>query len=195
MEGSNRIRGYCLLKQTSVSAVLTIALSLSGWCADQGTIFIVRHGEKASSAADALLSAAGNQRARCLAQTLKDANVKAIFTPEVKRTQQTAEPLANARHVSITVIPRKSQPELVEKARAEAQNGDVLIVAQQDTIVPMVQQLGGGTIPPLGDNEFDRLVIVHLNPSGSSVTTLRYCDCGAPAAPMPGTKQGMAAPK
>lgn len=190
MQAPNRIR-----KRNSAAALLlTIVFSLPVWCAVQGTIFIVRHGEKASPAPDALLSPAGHQRANCLAQTLRDANIQAIFTPEVKRTQQTAEPLANARRIPITVIPRKNQPELVQKARAAAQNGDVLIVAQQDTIAQIVQQLGGGTIPPLGDNEFDRLIILHLNPSGSSVTTLRYCDCGTPAAPPPSMKQGMASP-
>ena len=186
MQALNGIR-----RRSSFSAILTIALSLSGWCADQGTIFIVRHGEKASSAADALLSAAGHQRANCLAPTLKDANVQAIFTPEVKRTQQTAQPLADERHLAVTVIPRANQAELVQKARDAAQKGDVLIVAQQDTIASIVQQLGGGSISAIGDNEFDRLIILHLSPSGSSVTALRYCDCGtSPGAP--GTKQGMA---
>jgi phosphohistidine phosphatase SixA len=189
MQALNGIR-----RRSSFSAILTIALSLSGWCADQGTIFIVRHGEKASSAADALLSAAGHQRANCLAQTLKDANVQAIFTPEVKRTQQMAEPLANARHLSINVIPRNNQPELVQKARAAAQKGDVLIVAQQDTMAPIVQQLGGGTVPAIGENEFDRLMVLHVSPSSSSVTMLRYCDCGTPPSE-PATNQGMAPPR
>jgi len=163
------------------TSIFLAIFSLACFAADQGTIFIVRHAEKASSAPDALLSAAGHKRATCLAHTLKDANVQAIFTPEVKRTQQTAEPLANARHISITVVPRKNQPELLEKARAAAQNGAVLIVAQQDTITQIVQQLSGGTVSAIGDLEFDRLIILHLNPSGSSVTTLRYCDCGVPA--------------
>lgn len=163
------------------AGIVLLICSLSCFAANQGTIFIVRHGEKASSAADALLSAVGHQRARCLAQTLKDANVQTIFTPEVKRTQQTAEPLAHARQLSITVIPRNDQSELVQKARAAAQTGNVLIVAQQDTVPEIVQQLGAETVSAIGDNEFDRLIIVHLNPSGSSATTLRYCDCGTSA--------------
>jgi broad specificity phosphatase PhoE len=175
------------------TSVFLLIFTVACFAADQGAIFIVRHAEKASSASDALLSAAGHQRAQCLAQTLKDANIQAIFTPEVKRTQQTAEPLANERHISITVIPRKDQSELVQKVRAAVQSGDVLIVAQQDTLPQIVQQLGGETIPPVGDNEFDRLIIVHVNPSSSSVTTLRYCDCGVPAsAPAQGMNQGTA---
>jgi len=175
------------------TGIFFLIFTVACFAADQGTIFIVRHAEKASSAPDALLSAAGHQRAQCLTQTLKDANIQAIFTPEVKRTQQTAEPLANERHISITVIPRKNQSELVQKVRAAVQSGDVLIVAQQDTLPQIVQQLGGETISPVGDNEFDRLIIVHVNHSGSSVTTLRYCDCGVPvSAPAQGMNQGMA---
>ena len=169
-------------------ALLFFSLSASA-ADDQGTIFVVRHGEKESSASDALLSAAGHHRANCLARTLKDTNVKAIFTPEVKRTQQTAEPLANARNISITVIPRKNQSELVEKARAATRNGAVLIVAQQDTTPQIVQELGGVTLPPIADNEFDRLIVLHLSASGPSVTTLRYCDCEASG---PNANQGMA---
>ena len=175
------------------TSIFFLILTVACIAADQGTIFIVRHGEKVSSASDALLSAAGHRRAQCLAQTLKDANIQAIFAPEVKRTQQTAEPLAKARHISITVIPRKNQPELVQNVRAAVQSGDVLIVAQQDTLPQIVQQLGGETIPAVGDNEFDRLIVLHLNPSSSSVTTLRYCDCDVPAsAPSQGMSQGMA---
>ncbi len=175
------------------TSIFLLIFTVACFAADQGTIFIVRHAEKLSSAPDALLSPAGHQRAQCLAQTLKDANIQAIFTPEVKRTQQTAEPLANERYISITVIPRKNQSELVQKVRAAVQSGDVLIVAQQDTLPQIVQQLGGETIPAVGDSEFDRLIIVHVNHSGSSVTTLRYCDCGVPAsAPSHGMNQGMA---
>jgi phosphohistidine phosphatase SixA len=174
------------------TSIVLLIFSLSCFAADQDMIFIVRHAEKASSAPDALLSAVGHQRANCLAHTLKDANVQVIFTPEVKRTQQTAEPLANARHISITVVPRKNQSELLEKARAAARNGAVLIVAQQDTMAQIVQQLGGGTVSAIGDTEFDRLIILHLNPSGSSATTLRYCDCGVSGRPTPSMKQGLA---
>ncbi|HLH07575.1 MAG TPA: phosphoglycerate mutase family protein [Terriglobales bacterium] len=144
---------------------------------DQGTIFVVRHGEKASSAADALLSAAGHKRANCLAQMLKGANVRAIFTPEVKRTQQTAEPLASDKLIQITVIPRSHVEEMTQKAISAAQNGAVLIVAQQDTMPKIVQLLGGGTIAPIGDNEFDRLVILHVAGAGATITTLHYCTC------------------
>src|SRR5882762_9030090 len=47
------------------------------------TIFLVRHAEKASAAADAPLSSEGQKRAECLATTLKDAGIKQIYVTDV----------------------------------------------------------------------------------------------------------------
>src|SRR6476619_8290466 len=60
------------------------------------TVFLVRHAEKASAAADAPLSPEGEKRAECLASTLKDAGIKQTYVTDVMRTQQTAAPLAKA---------------------------------------------------------------------------------------------------
>jgi broad specificity phosphatase PhoE len=175
-----------------LTSIFLLIPSLSCFAADQGTIFIVRHAEKASSAPDALLSAAGHQRAKCLAHLLGDANIQTIFTSNIQRTQQTASPLAKAHHLTTQTVLKTKPDELVEKAKAAAQNGDVLIVAHQETVADIVQRLGGGTIPQVGNNEFDRLTILHLTPSGATVTVLRYCDYGVPAtAPSQGMDQGV----
>jgi phosphohistidine phosphatase SixA len=175
------------------TGIFLLIFSLSCFTADQGTIFIVRHAEKASTAPDALLSAAGHERANCLAHLLSDANIQTIFTSHVKRTQETAQPLADERHLSIQIVPKASPAELIQKVRAAARNGDVLIVGHQETVTGIVQKLGGGTVPTLNGNEFDRLMILHLNGNKSTVTILRYCDCGVPAsAPSQGMDQGIA---
>jgi len=167
-----------------------LIVSLSAFAADdQGTIFIIRHAEKLSTAPDALLSAAGHKRADCLAHLLGEANIKTIFTSNIERTYQTAVPLANARHLTIERVLKTNPDELVEKAKAAAQTGDVLIVAHQETVADIVQRLGGGSIPQVSPNEFDRLTILHFTSSGATVTVLRYCDCAGNAS---GKNQGMA---
>ena len=172
--------------------VVLLILSLSALAAeDQGTIFIIRHAEKLSKAPDALLSPAGHARANCLAHLLGEANIQTVFTSNIRRTHQTASPLARARHLTIQTIPKDNPDELVLKAKAAAQNGDVLIVGHQETVADIVQRLGGGTMPRVDPNEFDRLTILHLTPSGATVTILRYCDCGAPIGAQPGVDQGM----
>ena len=60
---------------------------------------------------------------------LGEANIQTVFTSNIRRTHQTASPLAKARHLTIQTIPKDNPDELVQKAKAAAQNGDVLIVA------------------------------------------------------------------
>ena len=68
-------------------------------------VIVVRHAERADGGAgastgmtgapaDPLLSAAGEARATKLATMLADSGVKAIFTTEFRRTQDTGKPLA-----------------------------------------------------------------------------------------------------
>jgi hypothetical protein len=38
--------------------------------------------------------------------------------------------------------------------------------------------MGGGTVPPIGDSEYDRMFIVTLTgPNQAAVITLRYAGC------------------
>ena len=69
------------------------------------TVYLVRHAEKTSTAADATLSPAGIKRADCLANTLKDAGIKQIYVTEAKRTQQTADPLAKQLKITPKIMP------------------------------------------------------------------------------------------
>jgi phosphohistidine phosphatase SixA len=143
--------------------------------AQSGSIFIVRHAEKASSDRDAVLSSSGLARAECLAATLHDVPVKSILTTEFKRTQQTAEPEAKQAGVSETVVPASDIPGAAAAARKAAVNGDVLVVGHSNTVPQIVQALGGES-NPMADTEFDRLTIIRLNAEGKpQVTTLHYC--------------------
>jgi phosphohistidine phosphatase SixA len=190
-----RIEARMMKFRNVFTTVFLLIFSLSAFASDdQGTIFIIRHAEKLSTDPNALLSPAGHARANCLAHLLGEANIQTVFTSNIRRTHQTASPLAKARHLTIQTIPKDNPDELVQKAKAAAQNGDVLIVGHQETVADIVQRLGGGTVPRVGPNEFDRLTVLHLTTSGATVTILRYCDCGAPAGVSQGMDQGMSAP-
>ena len=60
----------------------------------QQALFLVRHAEKVDNSKDAALSAAGEARAKSLADKLGDAGITSIFTSEYQRTRNTAAPLA-----------------------------------------------------------------------------------------------------
>jgi phosphohistidine phosphatase SixA len=148
------------------------------------TIVLVRHAEKASNAPDALLSPQGQQRAECLAHVLKDAGIKRIYVSDVKRTQQTAEPLAKALGIKPVVVPAKDPNTLVKDVFYGA-GGNALVVGHSDTLPFVIQRVQAGTIPPIGENEYDGLyVLTVLEGSSTPVLKLRYC-AASPASAAP----------
>lgn len=148
------------------------------------TIVLVRHAEKVSNAPDALLSPQGQERAECLAHTLKDAGIKRIYVSDVKRTQQTAEPLAKALGIKPVVVPAKDPNTLVKDVFYGA-GGNALVVGHSDTLPFVIQRVQAGTIAPIGENEYDGLyVLTVLEGSSTPVLKLRYC-AASPASAVP----------
>ncbi|MDQ6860679.1 MAG: histidine phosphatase family protein [Verrucomicrobiota bacterium] len=121
-------------------------------------IFIVRHAEKgAGDRKDPDLSHPGQRRAEWLAATLKDAGITAVFATEFKRTQQTAEPLARATHLNVTVLPANDTAALVAKVK-ETQ-GNALVVGHSNTI-PEILKAFGSTMPiAIDENDYTNLFV------------------------------------
>jgi phosphohistidine phosphatase SixA len=160
------------------------------------TIFLVRHAEKASTATDAPLSPEGEKRAECLAATLKDAGIKQIYVTDVTRTQQTAAPLAKALKIKPTILPAKD-PNALIKNLVYTGGGNILVVGHSDTIPFVIARLQGGTVAPIGENEYDRMFVMTVAESaGMPASTLHYCSAANPAkaAPTP-AHPGKPAPK
>ena len=137
-----------------VSCVLLVSNAVA-----QSTIFLVRHAEKAGGD-DPDLTEAGHARAESLANILKDAGITAIYTSEVKRTQQTAAPLAKALHVEPAVIPAKDSAALVAKLKGSS--GNALVVGHSNTIPEIIKALGITTPVNIADNDYDNLFLVVL---------------------------------
>jgi len=143
------------------------------------TVILVRHAERAGGmSADVGISDTGRCRAQVLARMLADANVTRIYTTEVARTQQTAEPLAAKLHIRPEVVPAKDIEGLVAKLRAGAPDEVALVVGHSNTLPEIVKLLGGGSVPPIADSEYDRLFVVTLtHPNQATAVTLRYAGC------------------
>jgi phosphohistidine phosphatase SixA len=89
----------------------------------------------------------------------------------MKRTQQTAAPLAVAMGAGVTRIPAEDVTALVEKVKSET--GNVLIIGHSNTIPKILAGLGvQGTIE-IGDNEYDNLFIV-IRGTPTRLLRLRY---------------------
>jgi len=145
----------------------------------QGTIFVVRHAERADTstgapammATDPDLSEAGHARAASLAAMLKDAGVGVIFVTEYRRTQQTAAPLAKALGVTPIVVPAKNTTSLA--ARLKKIDRNALVIGHSNTVPEVITALGVATPVSVADTEFDNLFIVTSAPA-PRVIHLRY---------------------
>jgi broad specificity phosphatase PhoE len=149
----------------ALAAILGLLLSAVP-AAAQGTVFVVRHAERADAAAggatmmaaDPELSTEGTARAESLARLLTDAAITAIYTTEFKRTRQTAAPLARALKLEPVTIPSKDLASLIE--RLKTAKGDVLVVGHSNTVPEIVKALGVGEPVTVAEHEFDRLFII-----------------------------------
>lgn len=147
------------------------------------TIFLVRHAEQVSAAPDAALTPAGEKRAECLASMLKEAGIKQIYVTDMKRTQQTAAPLARALKLTPTILPVKDPNTLIRNL-TYAGTGNVLVVGHSDTLPFVLARMHAGTVPEIAANEYDRMFVVSIvEGAGTPVATLRYCVSASPAAP------------
>jgi broad specificity phosphatase PhoE len=143
-------------------ALLLFSAVLVATAAAESTIFIVRHGEKADGGGnDPDLSEAGRARAQSLATTLKDSGISAIYTTELKRTQQTTGPLASLLHLEPAIIPAKDTAALVAKLRASP--GNVLVVGHGNTIPDLIKALGIPTPINIAENDYDNLFVLILD--------------------------------
>ena len=143
------------------------------------TVILVRHAERAGgNDPSAGITEAGRCRATVLAGMLSGAKVRGIYTSELARTQQTAEPLAQRLSIKPEVVPAKDIDALVAKLRARAEEGTVLVVGHSNTIPAIVERLSRETVPPIADGEYDRMFVVTLiGPNQAKVVVLRYPGC------------------
>jgi phosphohistidine phosphatase SixA len=143
------------------------------------TVFLVRHAEKTSAQGDAPLSPEGQKRAECLAGTLKDAGIKQIYVTDTMRTQLTAAPLAKALKITPKILPAKDSNALI-KDLVYTGGGNILVVGHSDTIPFVIARMQGGTVPPISENEYDRMFVMTIaEAAGMPAATLHYCSAGS----------------
>ena len=158
--------------------LISLAVSVFSPAQDNGVLFLVRHAERDATGGDAaLLNQTGEQRAQCLARTLELAGITQIYVTEVKRTQQTAAPLAEELHLHPIIVPRADVARLVADLK-NARNAKALVVAHADTLPAIVTQLEAGSLPTSkpGEQDDDRLIIVPTRGGKpQSLSVIRYC--------------------
>lgn len=156
---------------------------------DASPVYVVRHAERADGGAarppggmagenamlapaDPPLSTEGQARAARLALMLREAGITRIYTTEYARTRQTAEPVARAAGVEITVVPSKDHAALVQKISAPG--GPALVVGHSNTVPDILKALGIEEPIRIADSEYDNLFVVVRAGGASQVLKLKF---------------------
>jgi broad specificity phosphatase PhoE len=144
-------------------------------------VILVRHAEKSSEpGGDPSLSDQGKQRAEALANALRDARVTAIYTTQLKRTRETAAPIAKLTGVTPQAIQAGggvSHVEAVAAAVRRHADGVVLVVGHSNTVPAVIAALGGPRVPEICESAFGNLFTLVPGKEGAAVVASRY---GAP---------------
>ena len=135
------------------------------------TFVVVRHAEKSSDdARDPSLSEAGKARAQSLTRLLEGAPLSAAYATGYRRTQQTAQPAADAHGIKITIydaqIPATA---LASQLRAAHAHGTVLVVGHSNTVPEIVAALSGQPVEAMSDEQYDLVYRVRIGSDGRAM--------------------------
>ena len=155
-------------------SLILLCLGTPSWAHGQRAIFLLRHAERAEyESRDGVFSEAGEARARNLADLLRDAGVKAIYTSEYTRTIQTAEPLAHALQITPTAVGDEDLEDHIATTlrlvHASAPDDVVVIVGHGDTVPLLLEALGHPEEVTIGEREHDDLFLMVPRSNGSPI--------------------------
>jgi len=143
------------------------------------TIYVVRHAEKAAPDAtmnsDVNLSAAGQARAQALKQTLSADKLSAVYATQYKRTQQTVQPTAADKGLSVNIYQAAAGNTLLDTL-SKIRGKKYLVAGHSNTVPSMIRSLGltlsfTGDIP---ENDYDNLFVIRVK--WGSTKTIRVAE-------------------
>jgi broad specificity phosphatase PhoE len=156
------------MQRTAWLALSLVALLGSALPATaQEAIYIVRHAERADQSADSELSTEGTGRSYKLRDLLRHAGVTRIFTSPLRRTIDTAAPLAAALHITSRVI--ATDEALAEAIAASGPRDRVLVVGHSNTVPALLRALHVSESVTVSDDDYDDLFIVVPQKDGRPV--------------------------
>jgi len=129
-------------------------------------VIVVRHAETEETAdGDPALSIVGRERAARLVRVLHEAKpvrgIDAVYASELRRTQQTATPLAETSGLPVNVVPADTWSSLPGRIRRQHHGENVVVVGNASTVPGLVEALVGETVT-IADDEYDAMFIVFL---------------------------------
>jgi 2,3-bisphosphoglycerate-dependent phosphoglycerate mutase len=140
--------------------------------AQKTNVWIVCNAEKAKGV-DAL-SDTGKQRAIDLFKALKHEDVQVIYITPKKISAETANPLANHDKI-LPRIYTDSVRKFAQIIKLNFIGKNVLIIADYNTVIPLISALGGETpFDELDKGDHDQLFCLTLKTTGDVDSQVRY---------------------
>lgn len=168
----------------AIGATAAFAICILVWqpaVEAQEAIFLVRHSDPPAMLSldeildETPLSESGQQRAKILAERLKDAGITAIYASQARRTVETAEPLAKALGLEIRVHSYEDTDGLVHLLRSEHGGDRVLVVGHWSTIPEILKAFGDPKEIKIERSAYDNLFVIIPKGAGSpTVLHLHY---------------------
>jgi phosphohistidine phosphatase SixA len=194
VSGSGWALGAALMATAFVIAPFP-AVAQSANAGEIPTLVLVRHADTAALP-DRPLSAAGLKRAQDLAMALRHAGVTAIITTQLRRTRETAQPLATMLRLIPEVItvgesalvanpaPGAHFPPEVMQARGEyikilepairRLSGVVLLVGHDWSVPGLIASVGGPQLPNICPSVFDNLFVLTSTQGKANLIQAHY---------------------
>lgn len=110
---------------------------------EPATVYLVRHAEKAASTSDpdAVLSEPGQATAQSLVAWFAQRPLDLVYATHLRRTQQTAMPVAKAKDLELHVLPADDTAGLIRRVFA-ACGKHVLVVGHSNTVPEIAKAFG-----------------------------------------------------
>lgn len=165
-------RFFLFLVASACVAALAAGCRHAPAATDAVTFVVVRHAEKASDdPKDPALTAAGEARARRLAESLASQRVAAIYATGYRRTRQTAAPTARMHGIGVTTYDARSDATTFASAlRRDHARGTVLVVGHSNTVPGIAAALCACAVAPMDEDEseYDRRMTVRVDARGTA---------------------------
>jgi len=173
-----------------IAAAAVLVAAAPGLCRP-AQVLLMRHGHKGTTEGNYNLSPQGFQRALALASVIpacfgSPSRITTYFldpdTSKNARSYQTAVPLAVASGVNIRIDTSSVHESRAVGERilgdAAIQGGLMVIFWEHRRLPELAAGLGWPSMPPIADNDFDKLYQLIYSPDSSVPTVLRYSQSG-----------------
>lgn len=144
-------------------------------------VYLVRHAEKevTPGVVDPALTAAGQQRALALRDTLRKVRLSAIFSTRSTRTRATVAPLAKLKKLEIQPYDAKQLTALAAQIRRDYRSRSVAVSGHSNTVLETIVSLGvPRPLSAISDDEYSYLFEVHLPADSTKAATVRVRQYG-----------------